>query len=150
VGKTEMTEALAKVLYKDKWQQHYQRVDCGTLSGEGDETKLIGTSPKWIGYGDPVLIQPKFLEQEGGTIVVFDEAEKAHPEVWKAFLSITDKAVLPVFLPTDNAKAANHNNKEVASTNLQFDNTIVIFTSNAGSQAMQQERAGIHSIGFIQ
>src|SRR5258706_15349648 len=147
VGKTEMTEAIAKVLYGDSWKRHYKRIDCGNLTGTGDVTKLTGSGPKWVGYGNSLLITPELLEQDRGSIVVFDEIEKAHFEVWQAILSITDKAVLPVFLPTNKEQVANRSNKEVAPTDLRFHEAIIIFTSNAGSEDMQRTRRGTN-MGF--
>ena len=149
VGKTEMAKAVSKVLYGKDWEKHFFRIDCGTLKSSGDITSLTGTGPKWVGHGNPTLINPAFINQKGGSVLVFDEIERAHPEIQDALLSILDEGELPVFLPTDNNQAANSANKEVAPTIVKFNNTIVIITTNAGSETMQNARLGKKGIGFI-
>lgn len=148
VGKTEMTEALAKVMYGEAWKQHYKLINCGILTTGGDVTKLTGTSAKWIGYGDPPLVTPQFLNQPDGTIIVFDEAEKAHEEVWQALLSIIDKSTLEVALPNQNLQDASSTNKEVRIQTLRFNNAIIILTSNAGSEDIQKARSGRTGFGI--
>ena len=146
VGKTELTRAIAKSLYDDEWEKHYKRVDCNLLTEKSSTTSLTGSGPRWVGYGDKPLIDPDFLEQPGGTVIAFDEIEKAHPDIRKLLLTIIEEASLTTFIATkpQQDQSASH----ATVTNLQFNNSIIIFTSNAGSESMQRARTGKGVMGF--
>lgn len=146
VGKTEMTRAIAKALYGDEWEQHYKRVDCNLLTEKSSTTSLTGSGPRWVGYGDKPLIDPDFLNQQGGTVIAFDEIEKAHPEIRKLLLTVIEEASLTTFIATKPQQ--EQSNQHATVTNLPFDNSILIFTSNAGSEGMQKARTGKGTMGF--
>ncbi len=143
VGKTEMSEAIARVLYGDEWESHYKRIDCTQLQEKSTLSRITGASPTYVGYGDAPLITPDFLNQQGGTVITFDEIEKADPSIWRALLSVTDKATLLAYIKKEN----EGNNTHAEPVNLQFNDSIIIFTSNAGATEMQSTRSS-RRIGF--
>lgn len=138
VGKTELAIALAKVQHGNKWDNYYKRIDCTSLKSSADITKISGSSPGYVGYGDPSLITADFLKQEGGVVVVFDEFEKAHSNVQKLLLPILQEGVLTVFAPTAKKSSAGSDSKEIAPTVLDFSNAFIIFTSNIGAEALNK------------
>ncbi len=146
VGKTEMAIAMAKVQFGDKWADHYRRIDCSSLRQPHDTAKIQGAPPGYVGYGDPLLITPEFLDQEGGVVLVFDEFEKAHPEVQKLLLPILQEGELVTQASTGKQSNSGHQNKEIAPRTLKFDNAFIVLTSNIGAEAI--DRAGMPQLGF--
>lgn len=112
VGKTELARSLA-----DSLEAPIIVVNMGEYGLEQDVTKLIGTSPGYVGYAEGGVLT-NFVSENPRCIVLLDEIEKAHPSVDKILLSILDHGIC-----TDNK------GKEVA-----FDQTIVITTSNLGAE----------------
>ncbi len=146
VGKTEMTRAIAKSLYGEDWERHYKRVDCNLLTDKSSTSNLTGSGPKYVGYGDKPIIDPDFLDQPGGTVIAFDEIEKAHHDIRKLLLNVIDSASLTTFIATKAQQEQNTSHATV--TTLNFNNSIIIFTSNAGSEDMQRTRTGRGIMGF--
>lgn len=111
VGKTELAQTLAKVL-----EAPLLIINMGEYGLEQDVTKLIGTSPGYVGYHEGGILT-NFVMNNQNSIILFDEIEKAHPAADKILLSIMDKGVA-----TDNK-----------GNNVIFKNTIIISTTNLGS-----------------
>jgi len=126
-GKTRTVEALAEVLHGDGHK--VVRVDCGEYQTDHEVAKLIGSPPGYIGHKEtpPILTNDRLKEATsetcGVTLVLFDEIEKAAPAIARLLLGILDKAILRL---GDN-------------TEVDFENTIIFFTSNLGAREMMQE-----------
>lgn len=140
VGKTEMSKALAGWMSPGKdWKEHYQRIDCTEFQEPHAISKLIGSPPGYLGYGDPPLLDSKRLKN--GMVICFDEVEKAHPNLWKLQMQIMEEGKL-----TTN-KRTTQNQAEIEV--LDFSKTIIILTSNAGAQQLHNARTGRDTtIGF--
>ena len=110
-GKTELSQTIAKTLGVP-----ILIVNMGEYGLEQDVTKLIGTSPGYVGYHEGGILT-NFVKENPACIIVFDELEKAHPSFNKILLSIMDKGVC-----TDNK-----------GCEVTFKETIVISTSNLGA-----------------
>lgn len=125
-GKTELAKALAEFLFDDERQ--LIRIDMSEYKDKHNLSRLIGAPPGYIGYDEegqltgPVRTHPF-------SVVLFDEVEKAHPEVLDIFLQIFDDGVL-----TDSH-----------GRHVSFADTVIILTSNLGSQA----EAPRQPLGFI-
>jgi len=114
VGKTYLANALHKYLFGS--ETSLVRIDCGEFQHKHENQKLIGSPPGYIGHdegGQLVNMVRKFPN----TVVLLDEVEKAHQDIWNTFLRVFDDGVL-----TDNK------GKQVS-----FKNTIVIMTTNLGN-----------------
>ena len=115
VGKTELSKALAKFLFGD--EQACIRFDMSEYAQENSDQKLIGAAPGYVGYEEGGQLTEK-VRRNPYSIVLFDEIEKAHPDVLNLLLQILDEGRL-----TDsNGRTVN------------FKNTIIIMTSNVGSE----------------
>ncbi|MBI2446395.1 MAG: ATP-dependent Clp protease ATP-binding subunit [Parcubacteria group bacterium] len=125
VGKTN----LAKVLSKEILRSPLIKIDMSEFSEPHSISKLIGAPPGYIGYEEPGNLTEK-IRREPHSVVLFDEIEKAHPQVANILLQILEEGVL-----TDNrGRRAN------------FKNAIVILTSNLGSREFSREAK---KFGFI-
>ncbi|MEK7186770.1 MAG: AAA family ATPase [Patescibacteria group bacterium] len=125
VGKTELTKALAEFMFDD--EKALIRVDMSEFMEKHSVSKLIGSPPGYVGFdeGSPFA---ESIRHRPYSVVLFDEIEKAHPEVFNVLLQVLDNGRL-----TD-AKGRVVN----------FKNTIVIMTSNVGAQYIDK----MQSIGF--
>ncbi|EAI8628983.1 AAA family ATPase [Campylobacter lari] len=110
VGKTELAKNLAQIL-----NLNLERFDMSEYSQKHDVSKLIGTSAGYVGYEDGGLLSNS-IRKNPFSVVLFDEIEKAHPDLSNTFLQIFDNASL-----TDNS-----------GLKADFKNTIIIMTSNLG------------------
>ena len=124
VGKTEVAKQLAKSL-----GVHFTRFDMSEFQERHTVSKFIGSPPGYVGYGDGgagggMLINE--LETHPHCVLLFDEIEKAHPEVYNIFLAMMDHGTVT----SSQGKAASARN------------AIVIFTSNLGAAAMEKELIG--------
>lgn len=126
VGKTETARALAEFLFND--EHALVRLDMSEYMEKHTVSKMIGSPPGYAGYDEGGQLTEK-IRKRPYSIVLLDEIEKAHPEVFNILLQILEDGRL-----TD-AKG------RVAS----FKNTILIMTSNAGSEVIEKEA----SLGFI-
>lgn len=140
-GKTEMGRAIARTLSPDNPEAAIKIIDSSTFQGQHDVAKLVGSPPGYVGYGNPkgILITPDFLKQPN--VIVFDEIEKGHPQLHKTLLSILDKGKLTVQLGT-----STYNNVETVDMN--FANSHIILTSNAGAEEVHKAKQGNHRVGF--
>jgi len=147
VGKTEMAKALTRHLYPDEWEEHFKRIDCTDLQESHSINRIKGSPNSYVGYGDPVLIMPDFLEKGG--VIVFDEIEKAHKSLYNWLLPVMEEGRVTVPLPTDNPAANGaKDTKEIVPTELDFTKTYLIMTSNVGADAIGEVRKGKANIGF--
>lgn len=118
VGKTELAKALAEFLFED--EKSMVRINMEEFQQAHTVSKLIGAPHGYVGYGEKSqLIDP--VRENPYRVLLVDEFEKAHPDVMKIFLSILDDGVL------------NDANGNV----IDFSNTILVFTSNAGMSDIQ-------------
>ena len=123
VGKTELSKALAEVLYGQ--EDMLVRLDMSEYMEKHTVSKIIGAPPGYIGYDDGKQIT-EIVRRKPFSIILFDEIEKAHPEVFNALLQIMDDGRL-----TDNK-----------GRTINFKNTILIMTSNVGSELLRKSEIG--------
>ncbi|MBX7057293.1 MAG: ATP-dependent Clp protease ATP-binding subunit [Leptospirales bacterium] len=119
VGKTELARALAEFLFGD--EKNLFRLDMSEYMEPHSVSKLIGSPPGYVGYDDAGQLS-EFIRRRPYSVVLFDEVEKAHPDVFNLLLQILDEGTL-----TDT-----HGRK------VDFRETIVILTSNLGAREMQR------------
>ena len=125
VGKTELARALADYLFND--ERLMTRIDMSEYQEKFSVTRLIGAPPGYIGYdeGGPLT---EAVRRKPYSVVLFDEIEKAHPDVFNILLQVLDDGRL-----TDNK-----------GRTVNFKNTIIIMTSNLGSAYIQQQFASLN------
>ena len=127
VGKTELARALAKFLFADP--QALIRVDMSEYMEKFSVSRLIGAPPGYVGYEDSGTLT-KAVRRKPYSVVLLDEIEKAHPDVFNILLQVLDEGHL-----TDNYGRV-----------IDFKNTVVIMTSNVGARDITQSKAlGFHS-----
>ena len=119
VGKTELTKALAEFLFDD--DKAMVRIDMSEFMEKHAVARLIGAPPGYVGY-DAGGVLTEAVRRRPYQVILFDEVEKAHPEVFNVLLQVLDDGVL-----TDG-----QGNK------VDFKQTLIILTSNLGSQALSQ------------
>ncbi len=115
VGKTELARALAEFLFDD--DTHMVRIDMGEYMEKHAVSRLIGAPPGYIGHDEGGQLT-EAVRRRPYSVVLFDEIEKAHPDVWNTLLQVLDDGRL-----TDGQ-----------GRTVDFKNTVVIMTSNVGSQ----------------
>jgi ATP-dependent Clp protease ATP-binding subunit ClpB len=118
VGKTELARALAEFLFDD--EQAMVRLDMSEFMEKHSVARLIGAPPGYVGYEEGGYLT-EAVRRKPYSVVLFDEVEKAHPEVFNALLQILDDGRL-----TDGK-----------GRTVDFKNTVLIMTSNIGSQYIQ-------------
>lgn len=123
VGKTELVKALAEVMFDT--EESIIRFDMSEYSEKHTVAKLIGAPPGYVGYDDAGQLTEK-VRRKPYSIILLDEIEKAHPEVFNILLQILD-----------DGRITDSHGKTVS-----FENTVIIMTSNAGSDLRTQ------SLGF--
>jgi ATP-dependent Clp protease ATP-binding subunit ClpB len=122
VGKTELARALAEFLFDD--EHAMIRIDMSEYMEKHAVSRLIGAPPGYVGYEEGGQLT-EAVRRRPYAVVLFDEIEKAHPDVFNVFLQIMDDGRL-----TDGK-----------GRNVDFKNTIIIMTSNIGSAYLQQASA---------
>jgi ATP-dependent Clp protease ATP-binding subunit ClpB len=115
VGKTELARALAEFLFDD--ERHIVRIDMSEYQERHTVARLIGAPPGYVGYEEGGQLS-EAVRRRPYSVVLFDEIEKAHPEVFNVFLQVLDDGRL-----TDGQ-----------GRTVDFRNTVIIMTSNIGSQ----------------
>jgi len=128
VGKTELARALAETLFDD--ERAMIRLDMSEYMEKHAVSRLIGAPPGYVGYEEGgQLTEP--VRRRPYSVILFDEIEKAHQDVWNVLLQVLDDGRL-----TDGQ-----------GRTVDFKNTVIILTSNIGSQHIQaiEERAGLDS-----
>ena len=125
VGKTELTKALADVMFGD--ENAMIRVDMSEYMEKHSVSKLIGSPPGYVGYEEGGQLTEK-IRRRPYSVVLFDEIEKAHPDVFNIMLQILEDGILT----------------DAQGRRVDFKNTILIMTSNVGASGMTVQR----SLGF--
>ena len=120
VGKTELAKALAEYLFND--DSMMTRIDMSEYQEKFSVSRLIGAPPGYVGYDEGGQLT-EAVRRKPYSVVLFDEIEKAHPDVFNILLQVLDDGRL-----TDNK-----------GRTVNFKNTIIIMTSNLGSQYIQQQ-----------
>nr|YP_009330552.1 ClpC [Coccophora langsdorfii]ANS72324.1 ClpC [Coccophora langsdorfii] len=129
VGKTELTKTLASFFFGA--EDSMVRLDMSEFMERHTVAKLIGSPPGYIGYNEGGQLT-EAVRRKPYTVVLFDEVEKAHPDVFNLLLQILEDGRL-----TDSQGRV-----------IDFKNTILIMTSNLGSKAIQNNEANSQGIGF--
>ena len=124
VGKTELAKALAEYLFNDETMM--TRIDMSEYQEKFSVSRLIGAPPGYVGYDEGGQLT-EAVRRKPYSVVLFDEIEKAHPDVFNILLQVLDDGRL-----TDNK-----------GRTVNFKNTIIIMTSNLGSQFIQQQFEGM-------
>ncbi|RJR23032.1 MAG: ATP-dependent chaperone ClpB [Desulfobacteraceae bacterium] len=119
VGKTELARALAEFLFDD--EQYMVRIDMSEYMEKHSVARLIGAPPGYVGYEEGGQLT-EAIRRHPYSVVLFDEIEKAHPEVFNALLQVLDDGRM-----TDGK-----------GRTVDFKNTVLIMTSNVGSQWIQE------------
>ncbi|MGH8724393.1 MAG: AAA family ATPase, partial [Burkholderiales bacterium] len=118
VGKTELCKALAAFLFDS--EDHLIRIDMSEYMEKHAVSRLIGAPPGYVGYDEGGQLTEQ-VRRKPYAVVLFDEVEKAHPEVFNALLQVLDEGRL-----TDGQ-----------GRTVDFKNTVIVMTSNLGSQMIQ-------------
>ena len=121
VGKTELCRALAQTVYGD--ENAMIRLDMSEYMEKHSVSRLIGSPPGYVGYEDGGQLTEK-VRRKPWSVVLFDEIEKAHEDVWSILLQIMDDGHL-----TDSA-----------GRRVDFRNTVVVMTSNVGAKAITDKK----------
>ena len=124
VGKTELAKALAEYLFND--EKLMTRIDMSEYQEKFSVTRLIGAPPGYVGYDEGGQLT-EAVRRKPYSVVLFDEIEKAHPDVFNILLQVLDDGRL-----TDNK-----------GRTVNFKNTIIIMTSNLGSDYIRERSAQI-------
>ncbi|PCI19985.1 type VI secretion system ATPase TssH [Candidatus Wolfebacteria bacterium] len=125
VGKTELTKALAQFMFND--ERALVRIDMSEYMEKHSVSKLIGSPPGYVGYDESGQLT-EAVRHRPYSVILFDEIEKAHPEVFNILLQVLDDGRLT----------------DAQGRVVNFKNTIIILTSNIGSQFIQK----METIGF--
>lgn len=127
VGKTELAKALAEFLFDD--EDALLRLDMSEYREQHTASRLFGAPPGYVGYEEGGQLT-EAVRRRPYRVILFDEIEKAHPEVWNALLQILDEGRL-----TDGQ-----------GRQIDFRNTVLIMTSNLGTEYVSQSG----SLGFLE
>ena len=125
VGKTELAKALAEYLFDD--ESMMTRIDMSEYQEKHTVSRLVGAPPGYVGYDEGGQLT-EAVRRKPYSVVLLDEIEKAHPDVWNVLLQVLDDGRL-----TDNKGRV-----------VNFRNTIIIMTSNLGSHLIQENFEGIN------
>ena len=123
VGKTELAKALAESLFDS--EENMVRIDMSEYMEKHSVARLVGAPPGYVGYEEGGQLT-EAVRRKPYSVVLFDEIEKAHPDVFNILLQILDDGRL-----TDNQGRA-----------VNFKNTVIIMTSNIGSEALLEDSSG--------
>ena len=127
VGKTELTKALADIMFGDP--NAMIRLDMSEYMEKHSVSKLIGSPPGYVGFDEGGQLTEK-IRRNPYSVVLFDEIEKAHPDVFNIMLQVLEDGIL-----TDSQ-----------GRRVDFKNTIIIMTSNAGASSLSQKA---RPLGFV-
>ena len=126
VGKTELSKALAEILFGD--ENAMIRIDMSEYMEKHSVSKLIGSPPGYVGYDEGGQLTEK-IRRKPYSVVLFDEIEKAHPDVFNVMLQILDDGILT----------------DAQGRRVDFKNALIIMTSNLGARELTAKRG---SLGF--
>lgn len=126
-GKTELAKQVAKYM-----NANFHRIDCSALKEAHSISKLLGSPAGYVGYDDGSSLT-KIINENPRTVILFDEIEKAHPDIYNLLLQVMDYGSL-----TDSK------GKEI-----NFRNVVLIMTSNAGVQERERHTIGLQSDNVV-
>ena len=129
VGKTELAKALAEYLFDD--ESMMTRIDMSEYQEKHSVSRLVGAPPGYVGYDEGGQLT-EAVRRKPYSVILLDEIEKAHPDVWNILLQVLDDGRL-----TDNKGRM-----------VNFKNTIIIMTSNLGSHLIQDAFEGVEDTGI--
>lgn len=129
VGKTELAKALAEYLFDD--ESMMTRIDMSEYQEKHTVSRLVGAPPGYVGYDEGGQLT-EAVRRKPYSVVLLDEIEKAHPDVWNVLLQVLDDGRL-----TDNKGRV-----------VNFKNTIIIMTSNIGSMLIQEAFENVSERNF--
>ena len=127
VGKTELAKALAEYLFNDETMM--TRIDMSEYQEKFSVSRLIGAPPGYVGYDEGGQLT-EAVRRKPYSVVLFDEIEKAHPDVFNILLQVLD-----------DGRLTDHKGRTV-----NFKNTIIIMTSNLGSRYIQEQFASMTAL----
>ncbi|MFA6082141.1 MAG: ATP-dependent chaperone ClpB [Patescibacteria group bacterium] len=132
VGKTELVKALAEALFND--ESALVRLDMSEYMEKHAVSRMVGSPPGYVGYEEGGQLT-EMIRRRPYSVVLLDEIEKAHPDVFSILLQILDDGRLT----------------DAKGRNVDFKNCVIILTSNLGSDIMQQyaSESGIKRLGFV-
>lgn len=125
VGKTELAKALAEAMFGS--EDHMIRIDMSEYMEKYSTSRLVGAAPGYVGYDEGGQLTEK-VRQHPYSVVLLDEAEKAHPDVFNLLLQVLDDGYLT----------------DAKGRQIDFRNTVIIMTSNLGATQLQDEK----EVGF--
>lgn len=125
VGKTELSKALAEAMFGD--ENAMIRVDMSEFMEKHSVSKLIGSPPGYVGYDEGGQLTEK-IRRKPYSVILFDEIEKAHPDVFNILLQLLDDGRLT----------------DAKGRTVDFKNTVIIMTSNVGASTIKKQR----TLGF--
>ncbi|APX71198.1 ATP-dependent Clp protease ATP-binding subunit [Companilactobacillus allii] len=125
VGKTELAKSIAEVMFGS--EDNLIRVDMSEYMEQYSTSKLIGSAPGYVGFDEGGQLTEK-VKNEPYSVILLDEVEKAHPDVFNLLLQVLDDGILT----------------DAKGRKVDFRNTIIIMTSNLGARALQDDK----SVGF--
>ena len=128
VGKTELCRALAAAVFSD--EQALIRLDMSEYMEKHSVSRLIGSPPGYVGYEDGGQLTEK-VRRKPWSVVLFDEIEKAHEDVWGILLQIMDDGHLT----------------DAAGRRVDFRNTVIVMTSNIGAKTITENRSPLGFAG---
>lgn len=120
VGKTETAKALAQFLFDD--ESNMVRIDMSEFMEKHSVSRLVGAPPGYVGYEEGGILT-EAVRRRPYSVILFDEVEKAHPDVFNILLQVLDDGILT----------------SGQGTQINFKNTIIILTSNLGTQHLEPE-----------
>jgi len=126
VGKTELTKALTDFMFDDK--NSFIRMDMSEYMEKHTVAKLIGSPPGYVGYNEGGILTES-VRSKPYSVVLFDEVEKAHPDVFNLLLQILD-----------DGRLSDSKGKVI-----DFTNTVIVMTTNLGSKSIEEESGIINS-----
>ncbi len=126
VGKTELSKALAEVLFGD--EKNLIRVDMSEYMEKHNVSKMIGSPPGYVGYDEGGQLSEQ-VRRNPYSVVLFDEVEKAHPDVFNVLLQVLDDGMIT----------------DAQGRKVNFKNTIIIMTSNLGANRIIDPK----TLGFV-
>ena len=130
VGKTELCKALANFLFDS--EDHLIRVDMSEFMEKHSVARLIGAPPGYVGYEEGGYLT-ELVRRKPYSVILLDEVEKAHPDVFNVLLQVLDDGRL-----TDGQ-----------GRTVDFKNTVIVMTSNIGSQLILAESAGLSGVDQV-
>jgi ATP-dependent Clp protease ATP-binding subunit ClpC len=125
VGKTELSKALAEAIFGD--ESALIKVDMSEYMEKHTVSRLVGSPPGYVGYDEGGQLTEK-VRRKPYSVVLFDEIEKAHPDVFNVLLQILEDGILT----------------DAQGRKVDFKNTVIIMTSNAGARLITEN----HRLGF--